>query len=182
MIQSQNTLWSPIAQNSFPTRICWTFSLITIFKTPSDIMQQYQKSTDNIFPNVTLSMLDRVWGAWIPAVAAKENISLQCKSGRGAEHSTAQLGAGQYDREQYEQHSTTHSKTITERGNIFLHADLGLRRWEGGVTKKRICDRSSSSTQKHTHNTDGPQSEKRKTERDKDGSVGMSFCRYSGLK
>lgn len=78
------------------------------------------------------------------------------KGERSTAQAQAQLGAVQYDREQYEQHGTTHSKTITERENIFLHADLGLRRWEGGVIKKRICARSSSSTKKHTQNTDSP--------------------------
>lgn len=84
-------------------------------------------------------MLDRAGGAWIPAVAAKENSFLQCtRGGRStAQHSTAQLGAVQYDRDQHEQHSTTHSKTITEHGNIFLHADLGLRRWEGEAWSER---------------------------------------------
>lgn len=82
----------------------------------------------------------------------------------GAQHSTAQLGAVQYDREQYEQHSTTHSKTITQRGNIVLHA--GLRRWEGGVIKKRICDRSSSSTKKtHTEHRQSIEWEEKNRER-----------------
>lgn len=48
--------------------------------------------------------------------------------------------------------------------------------------EKRSRDHSSSSTAEHTRHTDSQESVKRKTERDKDGSTGTSFCGHGGLK